>query len=87
MIHGLIRSPSKFFDTTPSGRIISKFSNDLGVLDDTLPYILLEVLEGLCIFFVMLAQIFSINYFFIIAGAINLIFFVICFLFCKKTIL
>jgi ABC-type multidrug transport system fused ATPase/permease subunit len=31
-----MRSPASFFDSTPSGILINKFSNDLGVIDSSL---------------------------------------------------
>ena len=33
MVHGIIRSPSSYFDITPSGRLNNRFSNDLGLMD------------------------------------------------------
>jgi len=36
MMFGIVRSPGSFFDNTPSGVLINKFSNDLGILDNTL---------------------------------------------------
>jgi hypothetical protein len=44
MIHGLVRSPSTFFDITPTGRLINKFSNDLGILDNTLIFVFTDTL-------------------------------------------
>jgi hypothetical protein len=44
MIHGLVRSPSYYFDITPTGRLNNKFSNDLGVLDGMLPFVLVDAL-------------------------------------------
>lgn len=38
MIDGLVRSPSKYFDVNPSGKLINAFSNDLGILDMTLQF-------------------------------------------------
>jgi len=43
MINGIVRSPASFFDTTPSGMIINKFSNDLGVLDNSLSSSMVEM--------------------------------------------
>ncbi len=36
MIRAIMRSPASFFDSTPSGILINKFSNDLGVIDSSL---------------------------------------------------
>ena len=42
MLHGLVRCKASYFDMTPSGRLISKFSNDLGILDYNLFGVLVD---------------------------------------------
>jgi ATP-binding cassette subfamily C (CFTR/MRP) protein 4 len=32
MLIGLIRSPTTYFDTTPTGRLVNRFSNDLSIM-------------------------------------------------------
>ncbi len=86
MMHGLVRCPSKYFDTTPTGRLISKFSNDLGILDNTLAFVFIDMIEGPIISLIMLANIFQINLFFVPPGIIAIVFLVGFFIFCKKTI-
>jgi len=46
-MHRILRSPSSFFDTTPIGRIISRFSQDIYVIDSNLPICLAEWIECL----------------------------------------
>jgi ABC-type multidrug transport system fused ATPase/permease subunit len=42
MIHGLLRSNSSSFDSTPSGQFNNKFSNDLGIMDNVLFNVLID---------------------------------------------
>lgn len=37
MLSNVLRAPMMFFDTTPSGRIVNRFSSDVAVVDNTLP--------------------------------------------------
>lgn len=86
MIHGLVRCPSSYFDTTPTGRLINKFSNDLGILDNTLAFVMMDTVEGPIIGIIMVVNIFEINLLFIPPGLINIAFIIFYFMFCKKTI-
>lgn len=47
MVNGIVRSSGPFFDVTPSGTLINKFSNDLGILDNSLGLALMDMMEGL----------------------------------------
>ena len=47
MTRTVIRAKILFFDSNPSGRIISRFSKDLGILDYLIPMIGLVTTQGL----------------------------------------
>ncbi|KOX68195.1 Multidrug resistance-associated protein 1 [Melipona quadrifasciata] len=56
MLRAVMRAPLTFFDTTPTGRIISRFAKDVDVLDTSLPqqisdsiYCLFEVIATLVV--------------------------------------
>ena len=40
VLKNILHSPMRFFDTTPQGRILNRFSKDIDVLDATMPMIL-----------------------------------------------
>lgn len=70
MIEGIVRSPGSFFDSTPSGVLINKFSNDLGVIDKNLIFSLIDTLEGPSIIIVAIINICQINIYFLIPASI-----------------
>ncbi|EDV94851.1 probable multidrug resistance-associated protein lethal(2)03659 [Drosophila grimshawi] len=45
MYRGITRAAMYFFNTNPSGRILNRFSKDLGQLDEVLPTIMLDVVQ------------------------------------------
>jgi len=46
MIRTLIHSPTSYFDSTPSGVLINRFSKDLGLLDNNIIFSLIVGVEG-----------------------------------------
>jgi ATP-binding cassette subfamily C (CFTR/MRP) protein 4 len=45
MFEGVSRATMYFFNTNPSGRILNRFSKDMGQVDEILPSIMIEVIE------------------------------------------
>ena len=86
MIYGLVRCPSSYFDTTPTGRLINKFSNDLGILDNTLAFVFIDIIEGPIITLIMIINVFQINILFIPPGILTIAFLIYFFIFCKHGI-
>ena len=86
MIQGLVRSPCSYFDTTPTGQLTNRFSNDLGVLDTLLGFISIDALEGPIYIIASMINIFIIDYFFIVPGLMNLLGLVLLLTFCNGLI-
>ena len=87
MIESIVRCPGKFFDTTPSGILINKFSNDLGILDNTMIFGLVDAMEGPIIILVAVINICQINLYFIIAGVILLVVAITYFIYARSAIM
>lgn len=45
MFAGVTRAAMYFFNSNPSGRILNRFSKDVGQIDETLPFILVDVFQ------------------------------------------
>ncbi|XP_024216145.1 multidrug resistance-associated protein 1 [Halyomorpha halys] len=59
LLKNIMHSPMSFFDTTPQGRILNRFSKDIDVLDNTIPYMLKQTFVALA---PLLGTIFVISY-------------------------
>lgn len=45
MFTNIVYSPMKFFQINPSGRILNRFSKDIGAVDETLPMTILDTVQ------------------------------------------
>lgn len=45
MFSGITRATMNFFNTNPSGRVLNRFSKDIGQIDEILPSIMIDVLQ------------------------------------------
>ncbi|KAL4493905.1 hypothetical protein ABPG73_010183 [Tetrahymena malaccensis] len=74
MIKSLVRATVLFFDQTPSGRILNKFSSDLGILDQQITRTMINSIEIFSKICDLMITIFIINPYFIFVLFIQLIF-------------
>lgn len=45
MFSNILAATMRFFDTNPSGRILNRFSKDMGVVDEILPRMYLDSIQ------------------------------------------
>lgn len=48
----IIRATMRFYNQNPSGRILNRFSKDLGTIDEYIPSVLIDVIEVNIIFYI-----------------------------------
>nr|CAD7393053.1 unnamed protein product [Timema cristinae] len=53
MFENILRSKMRFFDTNPSGRILNRFSKDMGSVDELLPRALIDTIQQRYALFLM----------------------------------
>jgi len=86
MLRGVFLSSIKFFDKNSLGRILSRFSNEIGILDKFLIGALLDVLEGICQFFSYLFALWILEPYILIPAAVGAVLYVIVYLWCRKAL-
>ena len=77
VFRAVTKSPMEFFDTTPVGQILNRFSKDIDEIDNRLPFLVEAVILNLSFLAVTIILIVMVFYWFIIA----LVFFIAIFLF------
>ncbi|EAS02538.2 ABC transporter C family protein (macronuclear) [Tetrahymena thermophila SB210] len=87
MICALVRSKMIFFDTTQSGKILNRFSTDIGYIDEHLTIILIDVIEIFIGITVMFITIMTISPNFVIVALFELTFLVFFLNYCKEGLL
>lgn len=87
MITSLSRSPCSYFDVTPTGRLNSRFSNDMGVIDNALTFSLTDSIQAPIVICILLANVVSINKFFLAPGITNFVVLIAFFMYSKHTII
>ncbi|XP_071557592.1 ATP-binding cassette subfamily C member 4-like isoform X2 [Temnothorax nylanderi] len=85
MFSNLLQARMSFFHTNPSGRILNRFSKDLGTVDEYLPKIMLETFQVVCIVCGVLTMEAIINQWMLIPIAVLVILFYFATIFYLKT--
>ncbi|XP_073368124.1 LOW QUALITY PROTEIN: multidrug resistance-associated protein 4 [Mycetomoellerius zeteki] len=76
MFSNLLQARMSFFHTNPSGRILNRFSKDMGIMDEWLPKVMLEALQGSCVVFgIMILEAIIIQWMLIFIAIVIVLFF------------
>ncbi|XP_050309650.1 ATP-binding cassette sub-family C member 4-like isoform X2 [Anthonomus grandis grandis] len=67
MFHRILEAPMRFFDTNSSGRVLNRFSKDIGAIDEILPRVLMEATQILLVLVGILVNVTVSNYYMVIA--------------------
>ncbi|CAE6397156.1 unnamed protein product [Rhizoctonia solani] len=64
MLRSVMRSPSRFFDKTPSGRILNRFSKDIDAIDSGIQTLMVNALtQCLILIFAVVTIVYAVPYF------------------------
>lgn len=65
MFQGVARARMYFFHTNPSGRILNRFSKDMGQVDELLPAVMIDVFQIFLQLVGIIVVVVVVNYYFI----------------------
>lgn len=76
MYQGVTRASMYFFNTNPSGRILNRFSKDMGQVDEILPAVMIDVIQIFLNMFGIIAVVAVVNHWLLVPTvAIGIVFY------------
>ncbi|XP_063223831.1 ATP-binding cassette sub-family C member 4-like [Bacillus rossius redtenbacheri] len=66
MFSSILQGTMRFFDTNPSGRVLNRFSKDVGTIDEVLPTFILDTIQVFLVMSGILTMVAIVNYYLII---------------------
>lgn len=75
MYMGVTRAAMYFFNTNPSGRILNRFSKDMGQVDEILPTVMMDVIQIFLALLGILVVLCIVNPWYLLATAVLMIIF------------
>lgn len=70
MFQGITRATMYFFHTNPSGRILNRFSKDMGQVDEIMPAVMMDVVQIFLQLFGIIVVVAIVNYWFLVPTVI-----------------